>query len=291
MVDANYELITIAFSHYCEKARWVLDRNAVAYRERKYMPTMHFGATLRADLFAKVGRSDRASTRFSTPVLRGRGVHLADSSDIMRHIEPELYALDDAAELDAYYGDHLGPHTRRIVYYFALQNPAVLYELADANVSRRQALVFRAIFPIGKQILMRGLAIDEAAFLRSRDKTRRIADEVEARLRDGRRFLCGDRFSAADLAFAALFAPAILPGPRRVRRRASPDRSRPRGRARDHHRAPRASRGQVRRAHVRRGAPTSRRPTRVGPPARADVTRAPDQTSGRIFRIRPCTMS
>ena len=39
----------------------------------------------------------------------------------------------------------------------------------------------------------------------------RTFDAVAARLDDGRRYLCGDAFTAADLAFAALAAPALVP--------------------------------------------------------------------------------
>jgi glutathione S-transferase len=45
---------------------------------------------------------------------------------------------------------------------------------------------------------------DEAAVWRS-------FDAVAERLADGRRYLCGERFTAADLTFAALAAPAIVP--------------------------------------------------------------------------------
>ena len=31
-------LITIRFSHYCEKARWALDRGRIAYEERSHLP-------------------------------------------------------------------------------------------------------------------------------------------------------------------------------------------------------------------------------------------------------------
>lgn len=40
---------------------------------------------------------------------------------------------------------------------------------------------------------------------------RRVFAEIGERLADGRRFLVGDRFSAADFTFAALAAPALVP--------------------------------------------------------------------------------
>jgi glutathione S-transferase len=42
-------------------------------------------------------------------------------------------------------------------------------------------------------------------------RVRRELDEVAELLADGRTYLCGERFSAADLTFAALAAAAIIP--------------------------------------------------------------------------------
>ena len=39
----------------------------------------------------------------------------------------------------------------------------------------------------------------------------RTFDAVAARLDDGRPYLCGDAFTAADLAFAALAEPVVIP--------------------------------------------------------------------------------
>ena len=40
-------LITIPLSHYCEKARWALDRVALPYREEPHAPLLHRLATKR----------------------------------------------------------------------------------------------------------------------------------------------------------------------------------------------------------------------------------------------------
>jgi glutathione S-transferase len=59
--------------------------------------------------------------------------------------------------------------------------------------------------------MKRAMRIDAAGAERSRAALRAVFDSVNERLRDGRSFLVGARFSAADLTFAALAAPVLLP--------------------------------------------------------------------------------
>ena len=54
-------------------------------------------------------------------------------------------------------------------------------------------------------------AIGPETGCRRRRRSSATFDAVAARLEDGRRYLCGDAFTAADLAFAALAAPALVP--------------------------------------------------------------------------------
>jgi len=41
-------LITIPINHFCEKARWALDRAAIAYREERHVQGIHQIAARRA---------------------------------------------------------------------------------------------------------------------------------------------------------------------------------------------------------------------------------------------------
>jgi glutathione S-transferase len=61
------------------------------------------------------------------------------------------------------------------------------------------------------RVIRRYLRIDAAAAVAARERVEGVFDAIAARLSDGRRFLLGDRFTAADLAFAALAAPMLLP--------------------------------------------------------------------------------
>ena len=61
-----------------------------------------------------------------------------------------------------------------------------------------------------KRMMFKGLGLSEATSLTALAAVHAGFDEVEARLADGRSFLCGDRLSLADLAFATSGAPMVL---------------------------------------------------------------------------------
>ena len=65
-------LITIPFSHFCEKARWALDRADLAYVEDGHLPLFHAPS------------ARRAGGRTSVPVLVTDAGPVIDSTDILR---------------------------------------------------------------------------------------------------------------------------------------------------------------------------------------------------------------
>jgi glutathione S-transferase len=213
-----HELTGIAFSHYVEKARWALDRFAVPYKDQRVLPLLHFAAVLRVH-GGRMGKQDKASTRFSTPVLRtDDGTVLSDSAEIVRYVSRrfappghDLYAQPGAGELEQHFHDQLGPYTRRAAYGALFERPALLTQMVRHNVDIVQATLFRALSPLAIRALQRALAITPDGVQRAVERTLREFDGVSTRLADGRPFLLGDQFSAADLAFACLAAPAVLP--------------------------------------------------------------------------------
>ena len=64
--------------------------------------------------------------------------------------------------------------------------------------------------------ISRFLGIDDASAVAALDNVDRVFDDIADRIADGRPFLLGDRFTAADLTFAALSAPMLVPGPIRL---------------------------------------------------------------------------
>ena len=215
----TWRLITIRFSHYNEKARWALDRCGHAYDEDAYLPFLHGLGTVPVLLRNGAGAADKGSSRFSTPVLVADGRVISDSSEIVRFASDQaadpnkqLYFTPAARELEAHFSGRFGADARRIAYWYLLPHRDLIVDLAARNVGGSQGRVFSAGFPVFVRLLRRALAIEEAQAMRSRDKVVAEFERVSERLADGRPYLLGDRFSAADISFAALSSVAMMVG-------------------------------------------------------------------------------
>lgn len=206
----SYRLITIPPSHFCEKARWALDRYEVPYVEQCHPPILHYLATRKAG----GGRT--------APVLVTDVGVFADSTEILSFVDGRfakdrhLYPADDqqrrqVVELEELFDTKLGPHTRRVAYFHLLPHTRLLLDAALHRASGRDRAVFRGLLPLMKMMLRRGMRITPEGASRSLDRVREVFEMVGQRLAEGRRYLVAERFTAADLTFAALASPVLLP--------------------------------------------------------------------------------
>jgi glutathione S-transferase len=211
MAHANCTLITIPISHFCEKARWALDRAGVDYEERAHMQVLHWVAVKRA---RSPGRT--------VPVLVCGDTVLSESADILAFADTRasqarrLYPDDpqaraDIRALEQGFDARLGPEARRWMYDNIRGERALVKRYAPTGVPAWQRLALPvAYWPVAK-IIDRVFDIDAATAARSLAEVRATFDEVAERLSDRRAYLAGDRFSAADLTFAALAAAVLVP--------------------------------------------------------------------------------
>lgn len=200
-------LITIPISHYVEKVKWALDRARLAYQEESYIPGLHALATL----WLSQGRHR------STPLLLDGDRVVPDSTAILHYLAQRydqawLYATGNALELEERFDTALGPHTRRFLYHRLFDSAISLPQLFEQPlVPQWQALLLAVIAPVVQASMVRELQITHSEADRSREIFEGEFDFVAGILSDGRQYLCGDAISAADITFAALAAPVLLP--------------------------------------------------------------------------------
>jgi glutathione S-transferase len=203
-------LITIPISHYCEKARWALDRAGIAYREERHVQGVH-------QLAAR-----RAGGHKTVPVLVTPDAVLADSADILAWVDertpPEERLFPDDAhersEVEALcrrLDDVLGPRGRRLMYVHMLRDRELMLRFNNAGVPAWEDRFLRLGWPLMVRFAARELAITPGIEVEDEATVWREFGFVAELLADGRAHLCGERFSAADLTFAALAAPMIVP--------------------------------------------------------------------------------
>ena len=203
-------LVTIPISHYCEKARWALDRAGIPYREEPHVQAIHRIA------------SRRAGGRGTVPVLVTDEGAVADSAEILEWVdersEPELRlfppeASDRAAVLAlcARFDEVLGPRGRRLIYVHLLPQRERALDFNNQGVPGWEDRALRIGWPLMAGFVRRALDIRPGVEVEDEAQVWREFDHVADLLEDGRPYLHGESFSAADLTFAALAAPVILP--------------------------------------------------------------------------------
>ena len=178
-------LITIPISHYCEKARWALDRAGVSYREQAHLQLIHWIAVRRAG----GGRT--------APVLVCGDRVLADSADIVDEADAKappgqrLYPDDQgtAAEVRALERDfdaNLGHHGRRWMYdaIRGRRDLAIAYACTGVPGWERRALPLA--YPVVSRMIDRYLDITTATAAQSEAQVWIAFDAVAERLGDGR---------------------------------------------------------------------------------------------------------
>ncbi len=219
------KLVTIPFSHYNERARWALGYYDVPFVEEPYLPLLHMWGVwrhTRRHQGGQQGQADRASSRRSTPVLIADGQVIPDSGLILqwageraRGGRETLYPEAQSADIQHFeteVHDHIGPHARRVAYWFVLREPDLMQRIARQLVAPWQSRTLSVVRPAFIAVLRKGLQIDQPTVARSMTKLEEKFRWAGDQLGD-KKYFFADRFTAADLTFAALAAPVLFPIP------------------------------------------------------------------------------
>lgn len=205
----HMRLLTIPFSHFSEKARWALDRAGLPYEEEAHLPLLHVPAMRRAG-----GKT--------VPVLVTDEGTFTDSTDILGYVDRKapadrkMWPTDEAdrkkaQELEDFFDRGLGKATRVYAYYHLLPDRPTALRILGARLSRTNRAILRASLPALARLIARGYKVDETNAQRSLDKIHEAFDRADAALAEGGKYLVGDTLTGADIAFASLAAPVLVP--------------------------------------------------------------------------------
>jgi glutathione S-transferase len=209
-MDPVRRLVTIPISHFCEKARWALERAGHDYAEEPHVQGVHRLAARRAG----GGRT--------VPVLVADEGVFPESEDILRYADRGLDEgrrlfpsdgplRDEVVTLSRWLDRGLGPDGRRLMYAQMLPLKQLTLRFNNQGVPRWEDRVMAALWPLATRWAARELGLRPTTIRDDEPRVWHAFDEVAARLADGRPHLCGDRFTAADLTFACLAAAMVVP--------------------------------------------------------------------------------
>lgn len=213
-MTAPARLITLLPSADVDLARWLLTRWEVPYREEPHAPVFHLLALRRVG----AGRMD-------SPLLLRRDMRFAGVDALVAGLDqrapapvrvlpdpdrdPQLHTEVMALQHDLRWT--MGMGTVRWAYHHFLRDRALVWDSFTTGVPAWERLALRAgaYGPVRKRLIA-ALGLSDAVAAEALDSVRAGFDLVDARLADGRRYLCGDRLTLADLAFATSGAPMVL---------------------------------------------------------------------------------
>jgi glutathione S-transferase len=226
-------LITIPVSHYCEKTRWALTRLQVPFGEERHMPPFHRFATRQvaepdhaaatADNLSRLNRFVVQQVGGQTvPVLITPTAIFRSSDAILQYVDTiapddlKLYPIDSQQrqqvdQLVESFDTQLAPAVRLWTYSYIMDRPDLVRSLWCEGVPWYEAMLFPVVFGWMRSNVVQMYGINAASAIAADQTIGRIFDAVDGLLADGRSYLVGDRFSAADLAFATLAAAMVMP--------------------------------------------------------------------------------
>ncbi len=204
-------LYVFAISHYCEKARWVLDYLGIDYELRHVAPGEH------ARIAQQLGAPNS-----SVPYVHVDGKVIQGSANIIswaesqpgtgkKRLTPEV-GLESCNDIEKRIDDIAGVHIRRFYYSEALvEHPETVRPVFTRELRFPKNILIRFAWPKIRKVMISRMDLGKAQGDESKDIVAGELDWIDGKLADGRKYLVGERFSRADIAVASLLSPLALP--------------------------------------------------------------------------------
>jgi glutathione S-transferase len=213
-----------------------MTRLRIPFVEERHMPPFHRFATRQIGKRSSSGSVPATERNMSpinqfvvqqvggqtVPVLITETAVLKSSDEILSYIdaispnELKLYPINpehrkQVGELVDVFDSVLAPAVRLWAYSYIVGQAHLLQPLWCQGVPWFERLLFPVVFPWMRATVFQMYSISDASVIAAYESIRQIFETVGSLLADGRIYLVGDQFSAADLAFATLAAAVVLP--------------------------------------------------------------------------------
>lgn len=199
-------LYQFPLSHYCEKARWLLDHKELDFVAQNLIPGVH-----RAFAQLKTGQN-------KLPILKDSERWIADSTEIALYLDdtyPEhaLLRLDphlrqQALEINTL-SNELGAHVRRwgLAQALSTSDEPLEIMLGEKGYLRQFEKISK---PILKTLVSKSYQLDIEKVSESKSKMDEMIQQLNAKLIENHcRYLVGDRLGLADIAVCSMLAPLL----------------------------------------------------------------------------------
>jgi glutathione S-transferase len=199
-------LLTLPVSHFCEKGRWALELAGIPFTERGYIPGLHaMKARTRGSATLPVLTHGRRVIRGSDAIVR-----FADESAQLGLYSDRPAERREVESLIRQMDEGLGPDARLWLYTWGCEDPDLYVELIERGLG---PVARRTVRPLKRGLIAltaHHFGIGERSREESAERLESTLQALEDR-RNGSPYLVGERFTAADLTFAALCAPLVAP--------------------------------------------------------------------------------
>lgn len=200
-------LLTIPYSHYCERARWALDYCGVPYTEAGHAPFFHAYHNHRAGAM-------RSVPALATPqgVINGSDqimtfAHQSVTSPVSLYPEHQERSI---RSWESRFDKGFGIKSRVWAYIYLQDAPELIHDI----LSQGSPSEYRLLKPVVPQVLKSIARLYKAypqRLKRIEAELEALLDQCDFMLKDQRPFFMGADFSAVDITLAALAGILVLP--------------------------------------------------------------------------------
>jgi cytochrome P450/glutathione S-transferase len=197
-----------------EIARWVLDRNNILYVDEAHSPWK---------IKSIADKSTEIKSKVNYPIVKMTDAFIYGTDSIVMFWEKrcppqkKLLPADDAKldeVLDLYYmftDDFFEGMVDKYMFNMLLTSKKLTGKVLKQGIPSSEKDFFSLRFSGIKKAITKNFELEENNPSQCIAEIRKVFDKVSQLLGDGRKYLTGDQFTLADLAFAAIAAPMILP--------------------------------------------------------------------------------